>query len=262
MKISTFLQSALTLSLVVLTPLAAQEDDPFVEDPFAKSKNTDPEAALLKVISVAYEAFSLSLAEAAALHREGLQDNALYQRMLDGLETGAVIQEHFALLRTQPGQQVVTESIVERIYPTQYEAPVQPESVSLTLATTPTKTEAALSSPLPGSPTPATAVTFETKNIGLTLKMEAFPASESNYLDVRLEPTIIHYSEPDSFGKGISQVTISKFEVQRSNNNLTLKVGEPMLLGTLSQPPNSQRNSDAASQVWLTFVAGRLLTVK
>lgn len=276
----TLTLASIGLSLCV-TALAQQSDqaagkkndDPFKNDP-TKTTATKEKIYYPQIISSTYETFSLSLREAAALHRRRLTDTALYKAMIEGLESGSVKQENFAILRSQPGLKSTSLSVVERIYPTEYEPPELPNSVGIAFTTKPegkhstTVVDPLKVSDLPTSissnhlATPATPTTYDTKNVGLSLEIDPAPSSADHIIDLRIEPRHTSFVKFDKFGRGLSEAFMPRFEEQSINTSLTVKVNQPSLLGTMNRPPASEIDPEAANKVWFAFVTVQSIEVK
>jgi len=158
--------------------------DPYVKGKEKRSAKVAP-SDVPRNISLCYEAFSLPLADAAKLRREDLTDTALYARLVAAVESGAVKQEAFSVVRAKPGMKGTTESIAESIYPTEWEPAELPNSVGVAIAPEvgkddpkPTANAGELHTApnlksLTAVKTQATASRFDTKNVGLTLEFEA-----------------------------------------------------------------------------------------
>lgn len=235
------LRLLLSLSIVALTSLSQGQTKN--SDPFEVKKNA-PEApksdkSLPKVISLCFETFSLPLADSAALQREGLSDNLLYQRLVENTKEGTVEQESFVVLRCRDGEVATSESIIEKIYPVEWEPPgADSKSVS------------------------AIACSFETRNTGLTLDVEATMGTNSEILDIR-----IAYEDPiltalEEWGQDESIVVMPQFETRRINTSIIATAGKTSLIGTFNRTAQSTIDADAAKKVWLTFITPTIVTIR
>lgn len=246
---------------------AAQAADPFVRNnqPVAAAEEQQDDHP--KYVSICYEAFSLPLADAATLRREGLPDAALYLELVKRTEGGTVNQEHFAILCSRSGEKAMLENISEQIYPTEY------EPGSAALAPTPAPEPAAADGSKPAAqpaPAPAAAqgplvpalpTSFETRNTGFTLEVEATIGGNSNIIDMRFAPDFVNLVDRVKFGQGASETEMPTFESQRLTTALTLKSGVPMMIGTPSRPLVSKLDPDSAKKVWFAFITATVVKV-
>ena len=139
----------LSFSIVGLATIApAQNQDPFAADQAAEQNKVSTKKSKaashsndghLKIISICYETFSLSLADAAALRRKEFSDALLYQKILDGIKAGTAKQETFAIVRARSGERVMNENITEKIYPTEFEPPKIPNQLGIALSPSPSE---------------------------------------------------------------------------------------------------------------------------
>jgi len=238
MKNSTHVIAALFLGCF---PLAAQNT--VAEDPFVRKAATKaaPTNSTPKYASICYEAFSLDLADAAALYRQKLGDGKLYAELTARVAKGKAKQESFAVVRTKSGQRANLESISEFTYPTEFAPPV---------------------SGTPKSPTtPIGPCAFETRNVGFSLDVEATISDGDDFVDLRLSPQTVTLADRISWGQGASQTELPLFETQRVTTSLTLISGQPQLACTPSRPPVSKADADSANRVWFSFVTVDIISV-
>jgi len=230
----------------------------------------------LNNVSIRYEVFSLSLADAAALQRENLSDPAGYAKLVAMVAKKEAKQETLTVLRTKSGQKATAESIFEQIYPTEYETPSHPDALGVSIVprkapppsndgTAPPKSPATIpdSSKLADAPTvgdlagvatPATPTGFTTRNVGDTLEIEPNVGDDEHWIDLRLVPERVTRVGTSIAGQGLSRTEMPEFESQRVNTGATVEVGKPFLLGTLNRPPVSKGDADSANRIWFAFV--------
>ncbi|QJE97194.1 hypothetical protein [Luteolibacter luteus] len=265
-----FLSAALLASGSLATAqnlvAAAQAVDPFVRNnnPVAGVEAEDEEADLPAYVSLCYESFSLPLADAATLRREGLPDAALYAELVKRTEAGTVTQEQFAMLCARSGEKAMMETISEQIYPTEFIHRNKPDPVPAPkdgekTGGQPTTTPAPI--PKPESQAPALPSSFETRNTGFTLEIEPTIGGSGKIIDLRFAPDTVHLVDRSKFGQGSSETEMPVFESQRVMTALTLHTGIPMMVGTLSRPPASKLDADSAKKVWFTFITAKIIKV-
>ncbi len=260
MKYKTLLAPLLTVALLHAQVKPA--------DPFVKTQADDAAAAAEaqrpKNISICLEMFSLPLDMAARLERERPGDAEFYKQLVAGGEKGTVRLESLLILRAKSGQKGTTESISERIYPTEYEPAQIPNSVGANsgeqaAAAEPGKAGRMADGPSNGTlAVPATPKSFDTRNSGATLEIEPTLSEDSQIVDLRMIPEIVTLVGRDTYGEGISVTEMPNFESQRISSQYTVMVNQPFLIGTISRPPVSEVDKDSASRVWFAFVTASL----
>lgn len=218
------------------TPALPADHDPFASNhsPLGAPSNTN--LPLVDHNSPPYslcaEYFSLPLADAATLRRENLSDTELYKKILQKLEEGTCQQENLIILRGRFGEHSTAESIVEEIYPTEYEVPN-------------------LSDPQTTSPPFVTA--FETRNTGLTTEVIA-KLNPDQTVSLKYAPEFVYMIEPSTWGEGTSAVKMPTFESQRVNFGLKIQLGKTALVGTINRPPQTTLAPKNGPEIWLAFV--------
>jgi len=261
---------SLLATFVLISTLHAQEGkkggDPFRDDQTAVPPLT--EAELPRNISVCHEAFSIPLALAAKLQRENKTDQELYAFLAGAPEKGEVRQESLNILRLKSGQKATVEGISEHIYPTEFEPATLPGTVGVAIAPPPVKdTPAAVPDAgklkdapaldeVSGLRTPATPTSFDTRNVGVTLEVEATMGEDMKdpLVDLRLAPERVTQAGRLSWGQGLNQTELPVFESQRITTGITVRVNKPVLIGTMNRPPVSSVDPDSANRVWFAFV--------
>jgi hypothetical protein len=262
MKIHTLLITTIAIAFA-----NAQEN---VVDPFAAEKKileVEEQASDIKVapnISICYEDFSLPLAQAAALQRNGLTDAEFYMALIGGPGNNSVRQETFTVLRGKSGMKSTNENISELIYPTEYLPAQLSNAVTTGVPGTDKDGKATAAGPLPvAGPvaiarTPATPAAFETRNLGFTLEIDPSLDEEKGLLELRLIPEHTTLAGRSSWGQEFSTVETPIIDAQKLSTAVTIKINEPFLLGTISRPPVSKADPDSANRVWFAFVTAKL----
>ena len=80
-------------------------------------------------------------------------------------------------------------------------------------------------------------------------------------MDLRLSPALVTLVDRTKWGQGVSETEMPVFESQQMNLAVTLLSGQPLLLGTPSQPPASKVDADSANRVWFSFVTADVVSV-
>lgn len=246
--------------------LCAQQPAPQAADPFvrnaAPASDADQPAQSSHVpswISVCYECFSMDLELAAKLYRQKLPDSQLYKEITDLLGQGEIKQEVFQVIRARSGERAILECNSEYIYPTEY-MPADNTSAEAEKR----KTDGA-SSPTDHTEKPAISVvpvSFETRNVGMTLEIEPTINIDLTIIDLRLFPEKVTLVDRSKWGKDEWKAEMPIFESQRFNTAATLITGQTALFGTPSRPPSSKVDPDSANRVWFAFVTADIIRIE
>ena len=269
--------------LLVSPSLVAQEPPRAVPaaragaaDPFASPDGggtppaaaIDP-AAMRQNLSARYEVFSLDLFAAAAQQRENPGDAALYLRLIDMVEKKTAIQESMHVIRCVQGRKSMSENTAEMMYAMEYEPPELPNTVGVSIeppksptatdnpATLPDTTKLENAPPLSmfnGIQTPATPTSFQTRNTGITIEMEASVDPDTGKVQLISSFDNVRHVGVTEQGTGLSKITMPEFEVQKLIGSATVTPGKPFLLGTMNRPPVSKVDADSANRIWFAFV--------
>ena len=270
MKIKLITLAILTVHISPLFAASEESSDPYVEPTKTKVESKTTQVGT-HGITICYEDFSLPLATAAKLQREQLPDSELYSLMTNAVEENTAKQENFVIIRGRSGETASSESIIEEIYPTEYEPAELPNSVGVSIS--PPKVE---DEPLPipdsnkleNAPkldapfllrTPSTGTAFETRNTGLSIEVQPTLSSDGKILDLRISQEQINMVENSVWGQEISTIEMPTFESQRINTGVTVVPNSPYLLGTKNRTPNSEVDPDSADRVWFAFVTVTLV---
>lgn len=157
---------------------------------------------------------------------------------------------------TRSGQQSTIEVIREFIYPTEYEPPELPNSISspeiIDLDT------GELSSSQPQSPvTPATPTSFEKRDVGVVLDVLPTVSADRHYVDIALKPSVTDFDGFINYGTPITgqaqsllgdlagtdqtvtltanEILMPVFSVMRTETNLTVADGHTLVIGGMLQ---------------------------
>jgi hypothetical protein len=206
-------------------------------------------------LSVRLETFSMPLADAASLIRQGSDDPKLYEASITRTEAGTAKQESLTVLRCRSGEKTLNESLLETIYPTEYEPAEIPNSISI----------ADSKDAEPGVPasaigqlrdlvTPATPTSFETRNLGITAEIEATFHQDAGLATLRIAPDWVRLVGRSAYGEGVSKLEMPEIESQRLTTAVVVRLDKPFLLGTLNRSPESTVDPQAATRVWFAFV--------
>lgn len=164
-------------------------------------------------------------------------------------------------LTTGSGQRAVIESISEQIYPTEFEPPQIPQSVSQetvapqTVTTTKkvTKTTTVteqISAIVPITPTTPTA--FATRNTGLTLECEPVVSEDRKAISINLVPQTValHRTIKYKTANG-GEIEQPEFYTKKITTSVTVKNGGVTFLGTLEPDKLLSKDVDLTEVVFL-----------
>ncbi|MBK1834459.1 hypothetical protein [Roseibacillus ishigakijimensis] len=238
------LKSYLCTSLLALTLSSAfgqgtlhgqSTNDPFRST--SKPDNVEKPEENDQMISFCMEIFSLPLADAARLQRKNLPDPEFYQTLVKMVEAEECTQEQLIMLRARSKETATVESVLEEIYPTQYELTTTSDNTSIM---------------------PAIATAFETRHTGASIEIQ--PAlKNSNTIELRMASDFVFMVENSQWGSNSHKVEMPTFESQRFTTGITTKDSQSTFVGTLNRPPNSEIDPEGAKKVWLAFVTLNLL---
>lgn len=249
----------LIIALVLTSTLRGQEKDPYAE---AAPPSAEPGAPNL---AVCYEVFSLPLATAAKLQRGQPTDSDLYTQLTESVDEGAAIQETFTMIRVRSGQKGSSQGVSEFVYPTEFEPAELPNQVGVAIShsqgedrpsTLPEPEKLAKAPPfsgIDGLRTPATPTAFQTRNIGLSLELEATLSEDGREVSLIIAPEHVAMVGLLEYGQELSLCTMPEFESQSLNTNSLVRINQPFLLGTINRSPSSKADPDAAKRVWFAY---------
>ncbi len=258
-------------------PKQGDKKDAFVKDPKATPNNDE---AILEV-GILIEYIRLDHRTANQLIRDHAIRSANAQELRDKLETmmdaKTATLEDTLWLRTLSGQRAKTESISERIYPTEYDPPEIPSNAgSVTAVEAKEKSDQveadrqadALNAKLPPTEgvfpmTSANPTAFETRNLGVTLEIDPVVSSDSKSIDLNLAPEVVEELEKTHYlregfehtAKGIDHIEMPTFYTRKITTQITVIPGNYNLL-------NIQRPHDGDDERILVFLRADLIPVK
>ena len=202
------------------------------------------------------EAFSLPPVAARKALIAHPKEAALYA-WLDAEMTkqdSGVRLERDSVTRVRGGQRSKTEGIDEYAYPTEFDPPQIPQTISLPVGAT--------GSVLPGTekvfaPWPITSTTptsFEYRNTGWTVETELTFMEDGKSVDVNLAPVNTRVAATVRWGLP-GEIFQPVFETQRCLTQVSMLIGQPSLVSTFSPPVNTGvPGGNKDDRVWLLFV--------
>lgn len=176
-----------------------------------------------------------------------LDSRSLRQKIQAGLGSEAFTLVDLTTLSGPVGEQVRSDSIVERIYPTEYDPP-----------TLPTYREPDEKGTLYWGPSALpTPTAFETRNTGTTFSMDTSTHANNASLHINLMGELVHYQE-----RTISEtptpngpkplIVMPIFHTLRLTTDLSLAPGETVLAGALT--PRTQATQAQSDRRLLMFL--------
>ena len=204
-----------------------------------------------KQIRVKTEFFEMDAKSALSLlddERFAAKDADLRQEILRRLKEGGVTLLETGVIAARPGETAATESVRERIYPTQYEPPEVTPKVNIPEGVDVDKLREVLTTP----PLPAS---FETRNVGLILQVEPTLGDNDNVIDLRYSPELTYYVGDTSFmewrdRRGKADVVMPKFYTMRINTSLTCLNKVPFMVSVMS-PKDDEGVTDPTRKVFV-----------
>lgn len=150
-----------------------------------------------------------------------------------------------SMITARSGQRAKTESVLEFIYPTEYEPSKIPEEVELS-----DRAEAPI--------TPVSPAAFETRNVGTTLEVDPVLGRDNTTIDLNLAPEIVAHDgysvwPSEEVDPGF-QSRMPTFYTMRFSTQVTVTDGNYGLLGTVRPKEASQRGVE--DPIVIGFVRG------
>ena len=268
MKLQTIVIQPLLIavcSIAVLHGQTPRPADPYADPDAVPYVKREPDFKDPKQISFCCEEFSLPLAMAAKLHREGLTDAEIYQRLIAEVDKGTAIQESFTVIRTRSGEKATSEAISEVIYPTEFEPAKVPETLSVATSQPTGKkapqavTDASKLAHAPpislsgGLITRATPTAWETRDTGTTIEIQPMISDDAKFIDINFSWDRTELVDIRSWGQGVSTCQQPEFEAQKLSSGAALTVDRPHLIGTVNRTPFSKVHPESATRVWFAF---------
>lgn len=224
---------ALCAAVFGMAALLAEENE---VDPF-----NDPEAKEIPMIQVRVEFVEMSHAKLTELlfldEQESNDATALRNTVAELVKSGEASILETMMVSAPHGQRATSESILEYIYPTEYEPPEIPTEVDLPDkegGLTPEDIKA-----LSLMATPATPTSFETANLGSTLEIDASVVSMKQIF-LRFSPEIVWHTgntvwteRKDGIGN-VSKIEMPEFYKLSVNMALNCIDGQYNLVSVLS----------------------------
>ena len=240
-----------TLVLFGFTPRAQAESDPFAEADAQQKEALVTLRVTAEMIVVPVAACDAILAKP----RKTVDDTDLREQARQMTAKGEATILDTVAIATRAGQPARNEGIQEFIYPTEYDPPELPTSVTInpppngaTAATTPK--------------TPFTAAAFDTRNLGTTLDLISVALNQGKHVDLELSLNWVGFLGWQNFGKWKDEVAsvdlvMPSFYVMNFRANLLVVPGLPVLAGALS-PKGEDGMPDPKRKV-LLFVRAEIL---
>ncbi len=199
-------------------------------------KDISPEVAVvLEYISLDHSTANQLLSQHAAKPDGADKIRDILEAMLD--EETAELKET-VWLRSASGNRAKTESILESIYPSEFDPAEIPNIVGSVGSSTGAESDGdgsvARTYMTSGNPT-----AFECRNVGTTLEMDPVLAADNTLIDLSLAPEIVEkigvdYYTRDGFehtSRGIEHMWMPVFYTMKDSTQLTVAPGKYHLLG-------------------------------
>lgn len=233
------------------TCLTHAETDPFGEADFEPEEEPATLRVTAELIVVPVAICDAMLAKP----RKTINDSDLREQARQMTAKGEATILDTLVIATRAGQPAQNGAIQEFIYPTEYDPPELPTSVTInppdngaTAATTPK--------------TPFTASSFDARNLGTTFDLKSVALVQRKYVDLELSLDWVGFLGWQNFGKWKDEVAsvdlvMPSFYVMNFRANLLVVPGLPVLAGVLS-PKGEDGMPDPKRKV-LLFVRAEIL---
>lgn len=199
-------------------------------------KDIAPEiAVLIEYISLDHSTANQLISEYVAKPDGADEIRNILESMLDK-ETAEL--KETVWVRGCSGQRSKTQSILEMIYPTEYDPPAIPNIVG-NVGSEKTSAPEALGSVARAYMTSAGATAFECRNVGTTLEMDPVLSPDNKVIDLSLAPEIVERIGEDYFtregfehtSRGIEHMGMPVFYTMKDSTQLLVAPGKYHLLG-------------------------------
>ena len=275
MKKAVFATSAALVAFSVLVwakqsnphPLVPMQEESGPEEQGREMLRAAANANLPKQVLVQVEFIELpheTLTELLYMKRPGVADSGMLRDTVQSLvkeEEAAVLETMVCIARS--GEKSLVESIAETIYPTEYEPPALPESVTVSGDGKEVSPDLPALERLVSPPTPTS---FETRNVGSTLEFEPTIGANDKIVDLRIAPNLVWYTgrsewlrRKDSLGNEISFEMPQIYNI-RLTTALTCLDGQYNMVAVAS--PKDARGITDPSRKVMIFVKCDIVVVK
>lgn len=221
-------------------------------------------------ISLQFETFSMSVPSAAALLRTPGDDEQKYQAVLKLVQDGKASEDLITVTRVQSGQRMVTESIDEYVYGTEFQPPDYPPIPNFGRGdgqVTEKQEKAVEEALLAGAAGQvansqrilplACPVAFQTRNTGETIELDPDIQPDARTIRVSLVPQFVRLTGEHDEGCGIKQ---PNFQTRKITTTVLMESGKRFLLGTINYPlASGVTQPDPAHLVCLEFVTPAII---
>lgn len=268
LRLSLVVMAALSLGLKAQEPepkppqpAPAEEADPFGGGPWDSDGVPWMIRTQVEFIEVSHE----QLTELLFTDEPPSADaTPLRKRLKELVRAGQAKMLDTMLANSRSGEKTSVESIEEFIYPTEYEPWELPNEVDV-----PDKPQGLTPSDREGLAilvAAATPTSFETRNLGNTLEIEATIGGHNKIIDLGFASDMVWHTGDTVWGKrkdpsgNVCQISMPDFYSMRMSTHLTCIPGQYNLAGVLS-PKNAEGEIDTSRKV-MVFVRCQVLEVK
>lgn len=248
-------------------PLLPGQGEPEPEEQGREMLRAAANANFPKQVMIQVEFIELPheiLTELLYMRRPGVADSGMLREAVQDLvkrEEAAVLETMICTARS--GEKSLVESIAETIYPTEYEPPELPASVTVSGGGKEVSPDLPALERLVSPPTPTS---FETRNLGSTLEIEPTIGGNDKIVDLRFAPNLVWHTgrsewmrRKDSLGNEVS-IEMPQIYNIRLNTALTCLDGQYNMIAVAS-PKDAQGITDPSRKVMI-FVKCDVVVVK
>ena len=160
-------------------------------------------------------------------HRDATSDRALRSALEEHLSQGTAKVSEMAYVIAASGSEAKIESVVERIYPTEFDPPEVVKEIQGPVSAADRIT------------TPATPTAFTTRSTGLTITVKPWVSPERSMVEMDIRVDGVEYMGDDVHGKGPATVATPKFFSRQIDTNIFAPSGSDFLLGVVKPGPEA-----------------------
>ncbi len=163
-----------------------------------------------------------------------------------------------SIVTARSGQKATVESIMEYIYPTEYEPPSFPHSI-------PQQTDSVTPFPYVPRLRPGCPTAFETRNVGVTLEIEPTVGPNNKIVDLRFAPELVDLLRLETWVEhtdqwGDASIRHPTFESLRVSTGITLQAGKFGFVCLLT--PKNEEGGRAFTRKILLFVRADVIPME
>ena len=225
-------------------------------------------------IEVSHERLTKLMSVDRTTQPEGMissNENRLRREVADLIETDEAKMIDTAIVIARSGNRAKVESVLEFIYPTEYDPPPVPADTKSKSAGEEENEKVKESKKIPekdkaSKPGFPLATAFDVRNLGTTLEVDPVLGADNRTIDLNLAPEIVYQTGFENYGKYTrdgddTEVKMPKFYMVKVTTQVTAINGEYLLIG-VATPKNAGTGEPEFSRKLMIFVKADILVCR